>query len=195
MKQTLILLSVFASISAITYFFVWCGTKKYDYPLNTIKAIKYYEPADKGYAYNAVRLTPTQYRRTPYTNTLVAKAIYKGDTIGIKIENKRSEIIFHSIGKESDNFLKAIAELYDENATQNTTMRQEIKCDYSWNAVFVNWHFFENYTKLVATALNGKDAQMYLDIMIPTEHAITIGDKNRGLSKKRFVDVFRENVK
>jgi len=193
MKKTAIILLIL-SISAITYFYFWGGHKKYDYPLNTIEKIKYYESADKKYAYNNIMLTPTEYRRTPFTNTLIAKAIYKGETIGIKIEKTRkgTEIILKSIGKESDNFVKAIAELYDEPAIQNTAMRQEIKGLY-WNgeAGFVNWHWLNDYNKLVVAALNGREANIYLDITISDKHIITIGDKNRGLSKKRFVDVFR----
>jgi len=198
MKKTVIILSVLALLLVLAYFFLCSGTKHYTYPLNTIEAIRYYEPADKQYAYRAVTLTPTKYRRTPFTNTLTVKAIYKGETIGIKIETTRkgNEITLKSIGKESDNFVKAIAELYDENANQNTTMRHEIKGVY-WNgeAGFLNWHIADDYYKIGASTLNGKEAAMYLDIMIPADHIVTIGDKNSGLSKKQFVDVFRENVK
>ncbi len=193
MRKTVIIISTLLLILTIVYSFVWCGTKKYNYPLNTIENIKYFEPADKCYAYQAVTLTPTEYRHTPFKKALIAKAIYKSDTIAIKIEklNAEDEITFRSIGKESDNFVKAMAALYDEDTNKNTTMRNEIKC-WNWNiGGALNWHWFNDYNKTVATALNGRGADMYLNIMIPTEHKITIGDKNNGLSKKRFVDVFR----
>jgi len=201
-KKPIIILITLALIA------VSCGQKQnvtehYNYPLNEIEAIKYFEPADKQYAYRAITLTPTEYKRTLFAQTLTAKAIYKGDTIGIQIERTKAEskkmfgeIIFKSIGTESDNFVKAIAELYEENANENTVMRSEIKNSVFWNfeAGFVPWNLTEDHYKTSMTALNGKEADMYLSITIP-EQKVTIGDRHSGLAKKRFVDVFRDNVK
>lgn len=46
------------------------------------------------------------------------KAFYKGKTIGFEIVANRlcDKIIFQSIGVESNRFMKAIAELYDESS-------------------------------------------------------------------------------
>jgi|GEM_PF-1786013 len=175
--------------------------EKYDYLLNTIEAIKYFEPTGRQYAYHSIQLTPTEYWQTPFSQTLIAKAIYKGEIIGIKIERTRAEsekmfdeiIFFKSIGKESDNFVKAIAELYEENANENTVMRSEIAVE-AYNSDFTPWNLAEDWYKARAIALNGREAFMYLNIMIPKQ-IVTIDDKNRGLSKKRFVDVFRANEK
>ena len=197
MKKTILISVIILTILVLAAIVLFTHKKqeKYDFPLNVIETIKYFEPADKQYAYRAITLTPTEYSRTFFAQSLTAKAIYKGDTIGIKIERTKAkfgEIIFKSIGKQSDNFVKAIAELYEENASENTAMRSEIRNSVFWNfeAGFVHWNLTEEHYKTSMTALNGKEAEIYLSIMIP-EQKVTVGDKNNGLSKKRFVDVFR----
>ena len=194
MKKPLIISVIILTILALAAITLFTHKKheNYDFPLNVIEAIKYFEPVHKQYAYRAVTLTPTEYTRTLFAQSLTAKAIYKGDTIGIKIERTKDEIIFKSIGTQSDNFVKATAELYDENATENTAMRSKISNSAFWNfeAGFVHWNLTEDHYKTSMTALNGKEAEIYLSITLP-EQKVTIGDKNNGLSKKRFVDVFR----
>lgn len=89
----------------------------YSCDLNKIESIKYFEPTEKKYAYNRLSLTITEYNPELLTNSLVAKAIYRNDAIGFRIIQPRfkDKIYFKSIGEESDNFVKAISELYDVN--------------------------------------------------------------------------------
>lgn len=164
---------------------------KYQYALNKTESIKYYEQADKAYAYHRLSLTPTEYYSTLLANSMVIKAIYKNDTIGFKITKPRfkDEIYFKSIGKESDRFVKAISELYEENSNDNS-MRPEMKSSFLIGGGVFDWNKDSDNYKIVITALNGKDAEMYLNIDIPN-HTVFIGDKNNGLSKQRFVNAFR----
>ena len=189
MKKTAIILGVI-SVTIILYC-AFYSQKKYNFPLNTVEKVKYFEPTEKKYAYQSIPLTPTEYSRVFFTRTLIAKAIYKDEIIGIKIVKPiaADKIIFKSIGKESDNFVKAISELYEENSRDNTVMRTEIKGS-SWSMEYGTWNKSSNYYKIVMSSLNGKEADILLEIEIP-ERIISIGDKNNGLSKKRFVDVFR----
>src|SRR5215475_8387875 len=146
MKKTLLILAILF-ILVVAYNFLFTH-KKYDYPLNMIEKIKYFEPVHKQYGYHAIQLTPTEYRQTPFYNILIVRAIYKDEIIGIKIEKPRTgnKIIFKSIGK-------AIAELYEEDANENTIMRSEMKSS-GWNgeAGFVNWHWSNDCYKLSTTA-------------------------------------------
>lgn len=163
----------------------------YDTPLNTIESIRYFEPADKVYAYHNLTLTPTDYYSSPFSHSVVAKALYRGNTIGFKITIGRnnSTLSFESIGKESDDFVKAIYELYDEKG-ENQQMRGEVEGSF-WNgeAGFVDWNKQRDTYKIIAKGLNGREAEISLDIDIPNEKII-LGDKNSGLSKQRFVNAF-----
>jgi len=80
--------------------------------------------------------------------------------------------------------------LYEEEY-DNSGMRLKIKGQgmkdgaesMDWNKDFV---FF----KIAIEGLDGKGAALNLDINIP-DRRITIGDKNNGLSKRRFVNSFK----
>lgn len=166
---------------------------KYSGPLNRIESIKYFEPADGKYAYRKLTITPTMYCSTPWSNSVTAKAIYQNDTIGLKIVISRSKakIHFRSIGKQSDNFVKALAALYEESSNDNA-MRSEIESVFAmWGGGVLDWSKGSNSYKLSVVALDGKTAEIYLDIDIPN-HRVSIGDKNAGLSKRCFVNAFRE---
>ena len=166
--------------------------KKYNDSLNRIESIKYFEPTEKIYAYHRLTLTPTEYRSTPLKKTLVAKAIYKNDTIGLKIVCPRfgDKINFESIGKESDNFVKALFMLYEEEY-DNSGMRLKIE-GQAWKdgAESMDWNKDFVFFKIAVEGLDGKGAASNLDINIP-DRRITIGDKNNGLSKQRFVNSFK----
>ena len=166
--------------------------EKYNDSLNRIESIKYFEPTEKIYAYHRLTLTPTEYRSTPLKKTLVAKAIYKNDTIGLKIVCPRfgDKINFESIGKESDNFVKALFMLYEEEY-DNSGMRLKIE-GQAWKdgAESMDWNKDFVFFKIGIEGLDGKGAAPNLDINIP-DRRITIGDKNNGLSKQRFVNSFK----
>jgi hypothetical protein len=163
--------------------------KTYNFPLNTLTEIKYYEPTDKKYAYHLLTLTPTTYYGFPYSQTVIAKAIYKDKKIGIKITVMADKLTFKSIGEESDNFVRAISELYDEK-TDNRKMRPAIKSDFLWGSGF--WSVQEGAYKTSITGLNGKQADLYLYVDI-AKHTVEFGDRNFGLSKARFVNAFKNN--
>ena len=161
--------------------------------MNRIESIKYFEPTEKIYAYHRLTLTPTEYRSTPLKKTLVAKAIYKNDTIGLKIVCPRfgDKIYFESIGKESDNFVKALFMLYEEEY-DNGGMRLKIE-GQCWKdgAESMDWNKNIVFFKTGIEGLDKKDdSAIDLFIDIP-DHRIMIGDKNNGLSKRRFVNSFK----
>jgi len=163
--------------------------------LNRIESIKYFEPTEKIYAYRSLTLTPTEYRSTPLKKTLVTKAIYKNDTIGLKIVCPRfgNKINFESIGQESDNFVKALFILYEEDY-DNSGMHLKIE-GRAWKdgAESMDWNSNIVFFKTSIEGLDGKDAEIDLHIDIP-DRRIIIGDKNNGLSKRRFVNSFKNNV-
>jgi len=171
----------------ILFALVFVKYKTYNFSLNTLTEIKYFEPTDKKYAYRSLTLTPTVYYGCPpFSQTVIAKAIYKDRYIGIKITATMDKLTFKSIGDESDNFVQALCELYEEQV-DNVKMRAAIESDFLMGGGI--WNCQRGEYKASITALNGKNAELYLTIDIPN-NSILLGDKNRGLSKKRFVNAF-----
>ncbi len=82
-KATIITLIAAAALVAGYLCFFGVTREKYDSPPNTIGKIKYFEPVHKTDAYRPPTLTPVGYRRTPFSQSVTAKAIYKGETIGL----------------------------------------------------------------------------------------------------------------
>jgi hypothetical protein len=133
-------------------------------------------------------LTPTAYYGIPFSQTVIAKAIYKDKKIGIKITVTANKPTFKSIGKESDHFVQAISELYDEK-TDNRKMRLAVKSDFLWGGGF--WSAEEGACKVRITGLNGKQADLYLYVNL-SKQTVEFGDRNLGLGKARFVNAFKD---
>ena len=190
-KRFFTVVGLILSLFLILNFYVFQQINYTD-SFNRIESIKYFEPTEKIYAYRSLTLTPTEYCSTPLKRTLVAKAIYKSNTIGLKIVCPRfgDKIYFESIGKESDNFVKALFMLYEEEY-DNSGMRLKIE-GQAWKdgAESMDWNKYIVSFKTGIEGLDGKDAAIDLHIDIP-DRRITIGDKNNGLSKRRFVNSFK----
>lgn len=161
--------------------------KDLNYELKEIASVKYFEPTEKIYAYRGLTLTPVEYGSTLFTKTVVAKAVYKNDTIGFRIDAPRlgTKIFIRSIGKESDRFVKAISELYEEEYDIGYSMKPEIEGAYLFSKpFFTDWSKDPDNYKLGL-----EDASVYLYINIPNR-SIEITDQHNGLAKKRFVKAF-----
>jgi len=161
--------------------------KDLNYELKEIASVKYFEPTEKIYAYRGLTLTPVKYGSTLFAKTVVAKAIYKNDTIGFKIAAPRlgTKIFIRSIGQESDRFLKAISELYEEEHDIGYSMKPEIEGVCLFNkSFFIDWSKEADNYKL---GLEGAPVYLYIDI---PSRSVEITDQHNGFTKKQFVNAF-----
>ena len=189
-KATIITLIAAAALVAGYLCFFGVTREKYDSPPNTIGKIKYFEPVHKTDAYRLPTLTPVGYSRTTFSQSVTAKAIYKGETIGLRIVYRRfaDKIELRSIGAKSDLFVRALAELYDE--TPAATMRRRIPATMGNDGgAWIDWRREAVSYKLSAPGQDGREAEMQLTIDIPGG-TVSLGDRHDGLAKKRFTDTF-----
>ncbi|MDR0347978.1 MAG: hypothetical protein LBH90_00610 [Tannerella sp.] len=190
MKKIIQIILAVAVCSIIFLFTLLFEHVKYDTPLSVIESVKYFEPTEKVHAYRPIALTPTSYKSSISKTEVVAKAIYQGDTIGLKfvIMNTEPTIYIESIGQVSNHFVKAISELYEEK-TASSVMRPQIKGDCIHSGGFFLIKRFAVGYKTSLNSLDGKNADTHIRIDLPNKE-IEIGDRHSGLAKKRFVTVF-----
>ncbi|MCI5057593.1 MAG: hypothetical protein MRY83_15880 [Flavobacteriales bacterium] len=87
----------------------------FNFELNKVNSIKD-DQGQYGIHYKPIEFTPTLYTFDKNIETLIFKAIYKLDTIGVSFafhHNYPRRLVIESIGVESDNFVQALSELYE----------------------------------------------------------------------------------
>ncbi len=159
-------------------------------PHEEINSIKYYEPTEKVYAYRPVTLDLISYFETPFTVTATVGTIYKKEqaTFKIIINKWGDDILFQSLGPESDRFAGMIADLYEEKI-KNRTMKSQVKADYM-NHGYIFPYLKEYRYKAGIAGKNGKgDVSIHLEINLP-DRTVEIGERWNGIAKKNFVNAF-----
>lgn len=194
MKKTHILFVIAISAVFVAIYISTAENVMYNNPLNKIVSLKHRDTSTKNDTYQKLSLIPVAYRKTILFNTVIAKAIYQNDSIGIEIVKPRwqNKITFKSIGPQSNNFMKALALLNEENPGDGV-MKTRIESSFLLGDNTTDWNLQPVSYKIAIPAVNKKEAEMYLTIDIPNK-TIRLEDKNNGLSKQQFVDAFRNNI-
>lgn len=171
--------------------------KAFDFPINEIKIIKSFDYRNEPY-YKPLILTPENYSSTAFDKKqyIVASFIYKDQKASIKIvvDYSSNNIKFIKIGKESDYFIFAISELFEEEVDR-AIMKDIIECSfYDGEPKKIGLLDNEQRYKL-GYQPNESDTkggvQMILRVNLKTGY-IELMEKNAGLAKKNFVNAFKK---
>ena len=171
--------------------------KAFNFPINEITTIKSFDYKNEPY-YKPLILTPENYSSTSFDKKqyIVASFIYKGQKASIKIfiDYSSHKIKFINIGKESDYFIFAISELFEEEL--DTTKMKDL----------IEFSFYDGEPKEIGLLDNEQryklgyqtnesntkgGVQMILRVNLKTGY-IELMEKNAGLAKKNFVHAFKE---
>lgn len=173
-----------------------CSTeKKFDFPINEIESIKEYDYQNKPY-YGYLQLTPETY----YSNSdasvqdVTAAFLYKGEKASLKISvnYETNFIVFSSLGVESDYFVFAISELFEEPLS-NAKMKESIECSFYDGEPSDRSLLSSEQQYKISYKPNSESFKGHLSMVMAvnlTKGEILIEEKNSGIAKKNFVNAF-----
>jgi len=160
--------------------------KEYKNPLNIIESIK------TGNSYNSIILTMEKYYAKD--NEILVSFIYKKRKASIKLnfEISKGKLEFINIGKESDYFLYAVSELFEEeilNSKMNDIVVFSIERKGEKNKIDL-FDKANEYTLSYQPNLNEKgNVQMRMTMDMELGE-IRLWGKNGGIAKKNLVKAF-----
>jgi len=164
--------------------------KEYNTTINTIKSIKHKN------SYGSIDLTMEKY--VAKDNEIIASFIYKNKKASVRLnfQPSKNRLVFMNIGSESDYFLYAISELFEEEIIMQK-MKEEVAVSISRKGdnpkidLFNRENEYQLFYKPNTTKKGSVTIRMILDMELGK---IRLREKNGGIAKKNFVKAFEKQI-
>jgi len=162
--------------------------REYNTPINTIENIKTKN------SYNSMVLTIEKYLAKD--KEILASFIYKNKKASVKLnfELSKNKLEFINIGEESDYFLYAISELFEEKLL-SSKMKDVIVFSLHRKGDNPKINLFNNENEYVLFYKPHPDEKGSVDIRMKIDMElgkIALWEKNGGIAKKNFVKAFKK---
>ncbi len=171
--------------------------KHFTFPIQEIKSIKEFDYKNQPY-YDDLILTPEYYKSSAFNRKqeLIASFMYKNKKASVRLvfDYSNKVIKFIRIGEESDYFVFAISELFEEK-TAPFKMKESIVCDFydgepkDFSLLSGKQRYKLSYAPNKDTESGSVQMTIFADLSIGE---IKLGEKNAGLAKRNFVNTFKK---